>query len=477
MEQGKNCFMEMGEGNMKKKLLLSVMVLTLLLAGCGQPVTKGAFPGEDWQRATTPEQLGWSSDKLAKAQEYSKRIGTAAVMIVDDGVVIDAWGDITRNYQCHSMRKSLLSALYGIYVADGKIDTSRTLRELGIDDYTPLTETEKQATVADLLRARSGVYIPTAGEAPAMKAMRPERGSHLPGTFWYYNNWDFNALGTIFDQETGEENIYQAFKTRIADPIGMQDFFIEDLQYGYEPYSMHPYYGFRMSTRDLARFGLLLLREGQWQDQQIVPRDWVRESTASHSERGPDSGYGYMWWTGVKGGLLPNVEVKEHSYYASGYRGHRVIVLPYRNLVIVQRVNTDGGSVSLDDAQIGLLLWLILDAAGETEIGEAPFIESAKGVRLTADNLQETIAGSTLQRGSGSDEVVASISKDGTVSVSLNGILMDTGEWWAEDDKLCVEFTSPDLEGGCSLVVLDGLTIKLYDLDGVLEEKFAYSKD
>ncbi len=477
---------------MKKKLLLSVLVFALLLTGCTQPTvspmakpepmphddTAGeVYPGEVWQEAATPKELGWSSEKLAKAQEYSERIGSAAVMIVDDGVVVDAWGDITRKYQCHSMRKSLLSALYGIYVTEGKIDISKTLDELGIDDHTPLTEAEKQATVADLLRARSGVYIPAAGEAPSMKAMRPERGSHAPGTFWYYNNWDFNALGTIFDQETGEENIYQAFKTRIADPIGMQDYPIESLQYHYEPYSMHPYYGFRMSTRDLARFGLLFLREGQWQDQQIVPPDWVRESTATYSETGLDSGYGYMWWTGVNGGLFPNVQVKEHSFYASGYRGHRVIVLPYRNLVIVHRVNTDGGDVNLDDAQIGLLLWLILDAAGETEIGEPPFIESAQGVRLTADNLQETLAGSTLQRGSGSEEVVASISEDGTLSISLDGVLMDTGEWWIEDDELCVEFTNPALEGGCSLVVLDGSTIKLFDLDGVLEQKFAYSKN
>ncbi|GAI62377.1 unnamed protein product, partial [marine sediment metagenome] len=283
-----------------------------------------------------------------------------------DGIVVDAWGDITRNYMCHSMRKSLISALYGIYVADGKINTSKTLKELGIDDYTPLTEVEKQATVADLLKARSGVYIPAAGESSGMKALRPERGSHLPGTFWYYNNWDFNALGTIFDQETGEKNIYQAFKTRIADPIGMEDFPIEYLHYSYEPYSKHPYYGFRMSTRDLARFGLLFMREGRWRDQQIISPDWVQESTASHSEIGPDSGYGYMWWTGVKGGLFPGVEVKEHSFYASGYRGHYVIVLPYRNLVVVHRVNTDIGSASIDNKQIGALLWLILDAAGET---------------------------------------------------------------------------------------------------------------
>jgi len=465
---------------MKKQLLFAAMALTVLLTSCGQPPasptpTPAVYPDATWQSAEKPEDLGWSLEKLAAVQEFSEKIGTAAVMIVDDGVVVDAWGDITRNYQCHSMRKSLISALYGIYVADGKIDLSRTLKELGIDDYTPLTETEKQATVADLLKARSGVYIPAAGEAASMKAKRPERGSHLPGTFWYYNNWDFNTLGTIFDTETGEENIYQAFKTRIADPIGMQDYPIEDLRYSYESCSMHPYYGFRMSTRDLARFGLLFLREGRWQDQQIVPADWVRESTASHSEHGPDGGYGYLWWTGVKGGLLPNVEVKEHSYYASGYRGHRVIVLPYRNLVIVHRVNTDQGDVDLDDAQIGLLLWLILDAAGETEIGEAPFIDSAKGVRLTAETLHETIAGSTLQTGSGSELCVVTLSEDGKVSASLNDVLLDTGEWWTEGDTLCFKLTSLSPEGTCSLVVLDGSTIRLFDLDGVVEQKFTYS--
>jgi CubicO group peptidase (beta-lactamase class C family) len=116
---------------------------------------------------------------------------------------------------------------------------------------------------------------------------------------------------------------------------------VDNCEYGTGAESVHTYYGFRMSTRDLARFGLLFLREGRWSDEQIISADWVRESTASHSQTGPDSGYGYMWWTGVKGGLFPNVEVKEHSFYASGYRGHRVIVLPHRNLVIVHRVDTD----------------------------------------------------------------------------------------------------------------------------------------
>jgi CubicO group peptidase (beta-lactamase class C family) len=476
---------------MKERLLLTI-ALTLLLASCAQPgaaptaepeprshddTASGVYPGEVWQEATTPEELGWSSEKLAKAREYSERIGSAAVMIVDDGVVVDSWGDITRNYMCHSVRKSLLSALYGIYVAEERIVLSKTLRELGIDDHTPLTEAEKRATVADLLRARSGVYIPAAGEAASMKAMRPERGSHAPGTFWYYNNWDFNALGTIFDQETGEENIYQAFKTRIADPIGMQDYPIEDLQYHYEPYSMHPFYGFRMSARDLARFALLFLREGRWRDQQIIPADWVQESTATYSQTCPDSGYGYMWWTGVKGGLFPNAEVKEHSYYASGWGGQYAIVLPYRNLVVVHRVNTDEPGQSVDTTQIGILLWLILDAAGEMEIGESPFIESAKGVRLNPDNLRETIAGSTARSASSSGELVVYFSEDGTVTVSVAGALIDTGKWWVEGDKLCIQFTNPDMEGtGCDHVVLDGTTIKLFDLDGILKMKLEYSR-
>ena len=459
-------------------VLSAVAILVILLGtvACGSKVD--VYPGETWEKATSPEQLGWSSKKLAAAREYSEKIGLAAVMIVDDGIVVDAWGDITRDYACHSMRKSLISALYGIYVSDGKIDTSKTLNELGIDDYTPLTEVEKQATVADLLEARSGIYIPAAGESSGMKALRPERGSHLPGSFWYYNNWDFNALGTIFDQETGEKNIYQAFKTRIADPIGMQDLAIEHLRYGYEPHSKHPYYGFRMSTRDLARFGLLFMRGGQWQDQQIIPPDWIQESTANHSDIGPDSGYGYMWWTGVKGGLFPGVEVKEHSFYASGYRGHRVIVLPYRNLVVVQRVDTEGGSVSVSNLQTGMLLWLILDAAGETEIGETPFIEAAKGIRLTEDNIQETLfAGSTIRVAGEMGAFSIFLLPDGTMTLVVGEELADTGKWWFESDSFCGRWELNLANDAPVYLVLDGTTLKVFDLDGMLVEKYNFTRE
>jgi CubicO group peptidase (beta-lactamase class C family) len=393
-------------------------------------------------------------------------------MIVEDGIVVDAWGDVTRKYKCHSMRKSLLSALIGIHVDEGRIDLSKTLEELGIDDNQPsLTPSEKQATVGDLIKARSGIYHPALAESASMKARRPERHSHAPGTFWYYNNWDFNALGTIFEQETGA-GMFEEFDSRIANPLQMEDFEVDDCQYRTGPDSIHPAYPFRMSSRDLARFGLLFLREGRWQDQLIIPADWVHESTATHSAVGPDSGYGYMWWTGVSGGLFPNVQVKEHSFYASGYRGHRVIVLPYRDLVIVHRVDTDGVKVDIGGREIGPLLWLILDAAGETDIGGAPLLDAAEGILVTADNLQETWAKSTIRHLDGPEgQYIMSYAPDGSMAFTAreSGEPVDAGRWWAEGDRVCRQWNELDAgEKVCSYVVLDGLTLRWFDLDGIL---------
>jgi hypothetical protein len=262
-----------------------------------EPGSKGNPPA-CWQRAEFPEELGWSPAKLDRLAPELERLKVAALMVVTEGQVVLEWGNTTNIFFAHSMRKSLLSALYGIYAAQGQIDLSRTLADLGIDDLTPLTEAEKQATVLELLQARSGVYIPAGGETKGMSADRPERGSHKPGTHWYYNNWDFNALGTIFDQQTGEEDIYQAFQDRIAVPIGMQDYFPERLDYLYwYSLSQHPYYGFRLSARDLARFGQLYLQEGTWDGEQIIPTGWVAESTRVYSktgQSGTSSGYGYM---------------------------------------------------------------------------------------------------------------------------------------------------------------------------------------
>ncbi len=448
----------------------------------------GVYPGEHWPKASTPEQLGWSSPKLARARAYAERIGSAAVMIVDDGVVVDAWGEVTRNFGCHSMRKSLLSALIGLHVAEGGLNLSKTLAELGIDDLEPsLSPLEKRATMDDLIKARSGVYHPALGESRSMKAERPARHSHAPGTFWYYNNWDFNALGTIFGQETGQ-GIFEDFEERIARPLQMEDFSVQNCRYrtaaDYQgrwnaAESTHRYYLFRMSARDLARFGLLFLRRGRWQERQIITAPWVAQSTAAHSQIGPDKGYGYMWWTGVREGLFPFVRVKEHSYCAAGYGGHRLIILPYRKLVVVHRVDTDQPRRSVDQGRIGRLLWLILDAAGEKGIGAAPLIEAAQGIRLTEESFGQLL-GKARRVYTEAGGQIKSYFQDGTMTAreAGSGRLTDQGRWWFEGPNFCLQWRNASHgQKICYLLVVDEEFIKVFDLHGDLIDKFGYRLD
>ena len=319
------------------------------------------YPSKSWDRIRNPERVGWSGVDLKKARDYSATIATSAVMVVLDGKVLDEWGETSARFNVHSIRKSFLSALYGIHIREGLINPAETMQQLGIDDNEPsLTTVEKQATLMSLLRARSGVYHPALYETASMKAARPQRGSHAPDTFWYYNNWDFNVLGTVFERKT-KNSLFREFKARIADPIGMQDFRLEDCAYVTGADSVYPAYPFRMTARDMARFGLLFLRRGAWRGKTVIPPEWVDESTRSYSDARGSGGYGYLWWVAVEGRHLPNVTLNG-AYSARGAGGHYILVVPDRKLVIVHRVNTDIQGRSVSGQQFGQLVKLILDA-------------------------------------------------------------------------------------------------------------------
>jgi len=340
-----------------------------------------SFPGNAWRQVSSLEKAGWSKEKLLAARGYADAdsIHTSAVMIVQGNEVVDEWGDIYKKIDSYSVRKTLLSALYGIYSSEGVIDINQTLEQLGIDDSPdPLTKEEKQARVVDLLRARSGVYHLVDFETESMAKNRPARGSHGPGTFWYYNNWDFNVLGTIFEKKTGLK-IGQAFYQRIAKPIGMQDFQPDDVFYFGGPASIHPTYHFEMTARDMARFGLLYLRHGRWNGKQIVPEDWVDKSSHASEmvmSNGVDlGGYEYLWWVDYGGVHFPEVFLPG-IFSARGAGAHYILIIPTLDLVVVHRTNNDPpvrdaktvaeianrGSVSKDRAEFGHLVKMILDA-------------------------------------------------------------------------------------------------------------------
>ena len=343
-------------------LVRGVALLSLCFASVLSCGSESRYPGAAWERVPAAEELGWNTTKLQAARNYARTIQTAAVMIVVDGRVLYEWGDTSGRYNVHSIRKSFLSALYGIGVSEGAIRLSDSLSFLDIDDNAPsLTEIEKAATVGDLLKARSGIYHPALYEAATMAAARPPRGSHAPGTFWYYNNWDFNALGTIFEKQAGT-GIFSAFKTRIADPLEMEDFRLGDGKYVSGRDSIHRAYPFQMTARDMARFGLLFLREGNWRGRQIIPRDWVAASITAYSDARSNGGYGYMWWVASHGKHLPGVRLPDGAYTARGFGGHYILVVPQFDLVIVHRVNTDKRGIVVSPKQFGELVKLILDA-------------------------------------------------------------------------------------------------------------------
>jgi CubicO group peptidase (beta-lactamase class C family) len=326
-------------------------------------------PGGDWQWHGSETEAGFDGDGLDALRAFAATQATDMLFVVRQGKVVLSLGEPDRKFLCHSMRKSFLAALIGFEVEEGRIDLSETLENLGINDREGLSDIEGQATVYDLLTARSGIYHPAGYETPWMRRIKEPRHSHAPGTFWCYNNWDFNALGTIFETLTGE-TVHQAFARRIAGPIGMQDFTLE----GDEPdgwhesfdISEHRAYPFRMSSRDLARFGQLYLQQGVWNGTSVLPSGWAQQCVMPYSHAGTHGGYGYMWWLEREGVFLPGVETPKGSFAAMGAGGHYCIVIPARDMVVVHRVDTEIQGREVTRFGMGKLLRLLLAAMNDT---------------------------------------------------------------------------------------------------------------
>ncbi len=304
---------------------------------------------------TDPTEMGFSKEKLDSLGEFLGKAGSSSLMILKDGKLVYSWGDIDKELLVHSIRKSLLNSLYGIYINNGTIDTTLTLKELQIDDIEPgLSEIEKTASIADLLKSRSGIYHNAAAVSPGMLTNMPQRGSHKPNETYYYNNWDFNTLGFILEKLTGE-NIYVLFNKHIAQPLGMDysgnyieiedpgdDWEIPNVDgfYQYEnEKSRYPAYHFRLSARDLALYGQLYLNKGEWNGKQIVPEDWIEVSTKAYSITNESYGIGYgMLWNV----LIPNENRKSKSFYHTGVGIHMLGIYPEAKMVLIHRVNTEG---------------------------------------------------------------------------------------------------------------------------------------
>jgi CubicO group peptidase (beta-lactamase class C family) len=344
----------------RRVALLTLIALVAFLAGPSCVTMRTArpardvYPGPEWDRIWAPRQAGWSNEGLAAVVEHVKTLPTTGLVVVAGGRVLLDYGDVAELSYLASVRKSVLAMLFGSYVVSGRIRLDRTLAELGISDHGGLMPQELEATVADLLSARSGVYHP-ASNAGDNLADAPPRGSQKHGAYFLYSNWDFNALGTIFEKETGR-NIYDALETDLARPVGMQDFKREaQMKSGDLTKSVHPAYHIWLSTRDMARLGYLMLRKGNWAGKQIMPREWIERITAPVT-RLPDMnppfiregrvGYGHLWW--VFDGPWAQGPY-EGAFTGMGAGGQYITVLPKLDLVVAHKTNlarTQNKSVS-----------------------------------------------------------------------------------------------------------------------------------
>jgi len=429
------------------------------------------FPADEWAHADLAA-ISWSSEILKQAEEWSRQIGSTAVMVIHHGAVVAEWGDTATKTPLASVRKSLLSALIGNAVARGEIDLTKTIGSLGIDDNEPsLSAEEKTATVRDLLEARSGVYHAALYETAGMAAQRPPRHSHPPGTFWYYNNWDFNTLGTIYEHAT-RHSIFDAFANEIAGPIGMQDYKPTDGAYVTGAVSVYPAYPFDMSARDLARFALLYLHKGGWRDRQVVPANWVAESTKAYSQSPIGPGYGYLWWTGFwNNSIVPVVNLPPGTFFVWGYGGQFAFVMPAYDLVVVPR-GPHKGKGGPDLRQIGRLLWLVLDAGHFPDIGPDATIAATKNKPLDGDALKQLVDGKTLRYGDGAVtgpyRIKLDVDGDATALRGLDRVQFDAGTWRVDGDRLCRDWHKTEPLHNCWSAIGTDDHISLFDSDGLM---------
>lgn len=278
-------------------------------------------------------------------QDSVKRIET--IVSVKNGEIIYELGNTKKLINTRSVRKSIMNLLYGIAIEKGLLSLDMSLKSLGIDESkTPLTAQEKTATIRDLLMARSGIFIQAEGEVHTTTKNRPNRDQYKPGEYFLYNNFDFNVLGFILEQQTNM-SIGDFMEEYLAKPLELQDFASSNVVYN-SPWpissksgSDYPAYWIYMSTRDLAKIGVLVCQNGNWNGKQIVTPQWIEESTQPYTKyadyqirQQQVDAYGYLW----------KIDLEEDNIWADGYGG-QFMIIDIKNKLITAQMNPNGNSL------------------------------------------------------------------------------------------------------------------------------------
>lgn len=244
-------------------------------------------------------------------------------------------------YNIQSATKSFVSALTGIALAHNEIKTIQQPLCMYLPNYKSLAcnKHNKNITLQQLLTMSTGIpwdeqtydyidaqnsLVVASNEKDQLTYLLSLPRSKSATPVFAYNSLNHILMNAVLKHATKLEN-KDELTERILKPLGIEKSYLG------EPTPMGVIGDIGLRPRDMMKFGLLYLNNGQWNGQQLIPAHWVKESTTPHIYPTATLGYGYFWWT-------RNFRWKQQtvsSFFAWGYGGQYIIVIPELQLSIV----------------------------------------------------------------------------------------------------------------------------------------------
>lgn len=237
-----------------------------------------------------------------------------------------------------SMAKSLTNALVGILVKQGKLDI---YEHADVEEWAGPEDPRQNITLDQLLRMSSGlswseIYaLPSSAtnmlfrDADMGATAADQELEYEPDEQWYYSSGTSNIIARIVKNTVGAENYWAFVHRELFHKIGISSAVFEPDGSGTFVGSSYLY----MTPRDFARFGQLLLNDGIWEGERILPEGWV-DYSITPTPTSPNGNYGAQFWLNSQGAAFP--DAPKDTYYANGFQDQAIIVVPSKELVLVR---------------------------------------------------------------------------------------------------------------------------------------------
>jgi CubicO group peptidase (beta-lactamase class C family) len=317
-------------------LAARLLVVALISSLASFASAADAWPVPEWETAK-PADAGMNAAKLDEVGQLLKASGAKTGLVVRGGKIVAEWyfdgADRNTKLLVYSTSKSFASTAAGLAIADGKLSLDTKVGEL-LPDVKP--EGKKDVTVRQIISMDTGVHnnkdFPTV-EKKFTYSQYEAPMDFEPGRKWDYNNTGLALLAPVLKKATGKQ-VDEILAEKVFAKIGIGE---SDWTWDKnEDYSL-PYSGLHITARGLARFGLLFLRGGKWQGEQVVPAAWVKEATAPSQDMNPE--YGYLWWNNTTGKKWPGVPTD--AYAALGRAQNNMLIVPSLDLIVIRQIGDD----------------------------------------------------------------------------------------------------------------------------------------